>query len=317
MLSLSHNYLHSIIKKYDGIARGSSSLWGARMTKAYGILSKGLDHHINDNIHFDYNNKQISIARRLRIGYYERLITVEDIINNLKPLTSVVIDVEIFDSIFNDQDGNITMPDEDEDKKEEYSHSFTVSKYDSRNNNFIVNSSGWNWWGKNGDGTMPLEYLQKYLIGAYVTIGMPRLSSEIRNCLLKKKVILNNKKYYSNLFLESNFCCDKKQRLNFEIINSGGDLIGWAHFSFNNDNRIIDMLDIFVLNEYRNNGIGSYLIKEIMNFTKAKILTGYISSYDLIKEREEVVKSFLLKNNLTVSVDRSQFKNCRLKIINI
>lgn len=315
MLDISYYYIHSAIKKYDGIERGSSSLWGARMSKAYGSLSKKLDHHVNEESCFDYDNRQISIARRLRSGYYERLLTISDIINALK-YVPVIVDTEIFDSIFNDQDGNITMPDED-DVREHYSHSFTILKYDGYNKNFIINSSGWFWWGRDGFGTMPLDYLQEYIIEAYVMTGLPKITSRKRSYLFKKKIIFNKKKYYSNLILEFNFCCDNKKRLNLEVINNGGDLIGWTHFSYDNDSRIIDILDIFVLNEYRNNDIGSYMIKEIMNFTKAKSLTGYISSYDLIKEREEVVKSFLLKNNLTVTVDRSRFKNCRLKIISI
>jgi len=316
MGNLSFRYSYTIQKKYDGNTQGSSSLWAMRMGKAYGVLSKKLEHQIeyDKNTKFDYSKKQIDTARRLRTGYYKRILYPKNIANALY-YCPVVLDMEIFDSIFSDQEGTITMPDES-DKKEEFSHCFSVVGYNKKDNSFFINSSNWPDWGKKGLGSVSLEYLDKYFITAFAMDGFPRLMPETRKELSRKKAKISSKKYYFHTFLENNFQCDHRSQLDVEVINSGGDLIGWVHFAINKD-KIVELLDIFILEEYRRQGIGSVLIKMIVNSSRCKGVAGYIAAQDLIGEREEFVKNFLLKNDLMVFVDRSQFKDARFRIESI
>lgn len=316
-LSLSLRYLDSIVKRYDGTPKGSSSLWASRMLKAYGILSQKLDHHsdIDEHLGFDYSHKQVSTARVLRTAYYKRLIRPDDISKALR-YCPISLDIEIFNSIFLDQDGVITMPDED-DKKEEYSHCFTVLSYEKANGILVVHSPNWPNWGKRGVGTMPIEYLNKYFITAFAFTGFPKLAKQPRKKIHSRKFTSKGSKFYFNIFLESNFDCDNRHQLNFEVINVGGDLVGWGHFASDYSNKILEMLDLFVLEEFRRQGIASFIIKYIILFTKTKLFTGFISAQDLIGNREDIVKSFLLKNNFTVYVDKKEYKDSRFKIVSI
>lgn len=313
MGNLSIRYSYTITKKYDGMPKGSSILWSERMQKAYGVLSKKLDHHteFDKNDEFDYSFEQISIARHLRIGYYKRLIKPEDIINALY-YSPVSLEVEIFDSIFNDQDGIITMPDSD-DIKEEYGHCFSVMKYNKDDSNFTVSAGNWQGWGRNEFGTISLEYLNKYFITAFATCGFPRLESEKRKELLRKKIKLFGKKYYTHIFLENNFKCDSRLQLNFEVMDAGGNLTGWGHFAFSK-NKTLELLDVFILEEYRRRGIGSMIINNMIDFIGAKKFTGCIDGHDLIGNREDIVKDFLLKNGFMAVVDRSEFKDAKFRI---
>lgn len=118
----SFRYLHSVIKKYDGIEQGSSSLWSSRLIKGYGVLPEKAEHnkHSSRDFTFNYSSKQIAIARKFRTSFYERLFTPEEFFFALK-YCPVIMDIEIFSSINSDREGVITLPDE-EDEKEEVDH---------------------------------------------------------------------------------------------------------------------------------------------------------------------------------------------------
>jgi hypothetical protein len=311
MFKFSPRYLYTITKEYDGISEGSSSLWSYRMSKAFGCLSEKLEHNSNkDNWgKFNYSTKQIATAKHLRLGFYKRIFRPIDIIKALK-FCPVSIDLEIYSSINYDMDGMITMPDED-DCIEEFSHSFNILKY-NQDGTFVIKSN-WSNWGRNGLGIVTIDYLKKYSIAIFAGHGYPRLGVGCRQELKRMKNRINQKKYFLHIFRETSFNIDNRPQINIEVVSSGGDLVGWFHFSIC-QNKIVEIDDLFILKEYRCQGIASFLIKISQDLFNAQGFMGYISSHDLIGEREDVVKKFLLKNDLLPVVDRSKFKDARFRI---
>lgn len=314
-ISLSMRYSDVNIKKYCGTVDGSSSLWGCRLLKAYGILSLAKEHHIYPDFQdgFGYDDEQISIARHLRSGFYKRLFSAKEIISalNCSDLFAVSLDVEIFDSIFNDQDGIISMPDE-EDAKEDVSHCFTITGYDQENDVFQVDS-GWSEWENNGKGLMLSSYLDKYILTAMVSNGFPELDNTRRKKIFSQKKHFHKNKYYANIYLETNFGCDIRDQLNLEVTNDENVLVGWAHYAID-ENRVLELLDIFVINEYRRLGIGSFILRKMMEFTRTKSFTGFVPAQDLVGKREEIVRDFFYKNRYFTIVDKGQFKDCRYRV---
>lgn len=304
-------YSGTSIKKYDGINKGSSSLWAVRMNKAYGSLPITKEHDLNsDNRNFDYSEQQISIARKFRCGIYQRILNFKDIKKALC-YCPVVLDFEIFDSIYNDIDGIISLPDEKEDIKESFGHSVVVIGHDI--NGYII-LNNWVNWGNKGVGHVSLDYLEKYFITAFASNII--LLNKKKNYVDKKEIKINNQNYLFFLFKEMSFVNNKKIIFNIEIFNKNNILVGWTHFICIKNS--IEILDIFILKEFREKGLGTALLNQIIFYTNDHIeITGYISGFDLLNNRDEVVKNFLIKNGLTVDVDISQFKDCKNKIIKI
>lgn len=310
-MKFSYGYLHAVTKKYDGIEKGSSGLWSMRMEKAYGILPLKFDHNYGySNLIFDYSDKQISIARKFRCGFYERILKPEHIIQALR-FSPITTEIEIFNSAHND-DGCFSIPDLDEDVKEDIGHCVLILEYEEKKESFIV-SSNWHDWGNNGYGYLSLEYLKKYFVSAFVAkdrfVGLTR-----RSYLVRKKIKINNLWYSFTIFKESSFL-QKSLAFNIEINHSGGTMIGWIHFSVTSC--LVEIQEIFVLNEYRNKGVGTFLLKKMMEFSRCKEVTGYISAYDLLNSRDENVKCFFIKNGLTVTPDNSKFMDCKDRIIQL
>lgn len=309
-MQFSPRYTQTIIKKHDGIDKGTSSLWACRMSKAYGNLPLNEEHDLNSqNRNFDYLEKQIAIARKFRTGLYRRLIKIEDIYKALR-YCPVTIEFDIFSCIYNDVDGIITLPDPEEDTKEDLVHAVTVYGYD-KNGYKILNN--WANWGDHGRGYISYKYLEKYFISAWACDASVRLPK--RNYFERQKIKINNRKYSFTAFKEGTFLGDGRSIFNIEIFDGGGTLAGWTHFMYyDNCNEI---LDIFILEKYRRNGLGTFLINRMVHYTGCINITGYISGYDLLGNRDAVVKSFLIKNGLTVVPDASQFRDCKNKIIRI
>lgn len=306
----SFRYLHTITKSYDGIKKGSSTLWGCRMIKAYGALPIKEEHDLNfKNITFDYSSRQIATARKFRSGFYQRLLKPEDIKHALY-YCPVPVDMEIFSCIYDDIDGEISLPDPAEDTKEETAHSVLVLAQEGEG--FIVDTN-WRNWGNNGLGYVSLDYLKKYFITAFADDAFVEFTK--RTYLERKKIKVNNLKYSFSLYREGSFSGDKQTIFNIEIFDAGGIFAGWIHFA-THDN-VVEILDIFILKEYRRRGLGTFLLNQIIFYSKCNKITGFISGFDLLNNRDEVVKSFLIKNNLTVVVDRSRFKDCKNRIVNI
>lgn len=307
----STRYIHSAVKSYDGILRGSSSLWAFRMSKLFGSLPIEEEHQVQfgDDSDFDYNAKQIACAKKFRAGFYKRIFSPEDIASALHSCP-VQIDIEIFESIYGDQGGIITMPD-DEDEKVEFSHSVVVLKFNRTEKTFLIYTN-WPWWGSNGYGLVSSEYLRKYILSAFVMTGLPKLGVR-RKEILRKKLKLAKRRYFFYIFLENYFYCDNRQQLNLEVAGPNGDLIGWTHFAVSKKKEI-EILDIFVSKEHRRKRIGSFMIKVIREYLQSSKITGYIGAHDLIDEREEILKSFFLKNELLLFVDQNKYKDCRFRI---
>lgn len=310
-IHLSRRYNLSLVKAYDGGLEGSSSLWAVRMSKAYGNLSEQGDH--NTNIEqfppFNYSERQVNVAKQVRTSFYKRLINPEDIIKALH-FSPVVVDLEIFDSIFFDN-GIISLPDE-EDTKEELSHCVTIVNFNYQNNFFEINI-GWHEWGENGFGLLPFEYLEKYLITAFAEDILIRSKHFQRREFFRKKYKVGPRKCSIFIFSGHGFLSDSRKIYNIELFSSGGDLIGWAHCAIDNK-KTLEILDLFIKMEFRRCGYGSFLIEKMIDYYSPNNITGYIDGFDLIHDREEAVKNFLLKNNLIPIPDRSQFKTAKFRI---
>ncbi len=313
MLQMSPRYSHAACKKIDGMPLGSASLWGARAAKAYGALPIQAEHDMTlERLPpFDYNQKQIAHARHFRSGFYERILSPNEILEALH-YTPVILDIEIFDSIYNDQ-GVVTLPDENEDKKEDFNHCVNVLGYRKETNSFFINTH-WPQWGDNGFGLVPLEYLDKYFITAFAGHHLVKMSKESSRLLkLKKKVKSKLFKGSIQIFSEPSYRGDKRALFNMEVFDAGGNIAGWIHCAIDKQ-KTLEVLDLFVLEEYRNRGIGSFLLRQARLSSRAKNITGFIASHDLIGEREEKLKEFLLENGLIPIVDKSAFKDCRYRI---
>ncbi|RJQ35286.1 N-acetyltransferase [Candidatus Parcubacteria bacterium] len=310
----SPRYVNAAVKKMDGIPEGSSTLWAQRAVKAYGVLPFLNEHKLEaknkaDYRSFDYSSTQMAIARRFRNSHYERLLSPREIIKALR-YRPISVDIQIFNSIFSDLSGVVTLPDE-EDKKCEFDHTINILSYDSESDSFVFDSNNWSNWGRNGLGTVSMIYLERYFITAFVS--SPVFIQGVIVTESRRKIKLRNRKWY--IATHPFYSCREDERLlyNLEVYDAGGNLAGWLHYAMNSQNAA-ELLDLYVLEEYRRQGVGSFLIQEMRQHSKAKEITGFVSAHDLINEREERVKCFLLKNGLLPMVNKSQFKDARFRL---
>ncbi|MFH0892020.1 MAG: GNAT family N-acetyltransferase [Candidatus Falkowbacteria bacterium] len=275
------------------------------------MLPETKEHNKNFSGHyaFNYSSRQIAIARKFRTGFYERLFTPEAIFCALK-YCPITLDIEIFSSINSDMDGVITIPDED-DENEEYSHSVSVLSYDKNSDMFTVNTN-WRNWGKKGLGKISSEYIRKHIISAFAADYLAGLQKINPKYFFRKKIKIDNKKYSIKVITHSSFSGDNRKFLNFEIFDAGGLLAGWMHYAYDTK-YTLEIQDLFILKEYREMGLGSFLLQELVRAKKIKRIYGYISAFDLIKEREEIVKSFFIKNNFITYLDNSHYHDCRYR----
>jgi hypothetical protein len=108
----------------------------------------------------------------------------------------------------------------------------------------------------------------------------------------------------------------KRELFNAELFSSGGNLLGWAHFS-KNPNKEVELFESFIIPDYRGHGLGTYLFEYAQSLTSSTHVTGRISAHDLIGERDEIVRKFLFKNSHWPVLDHTGFKDARLRIIHI
>ena len=305
----SHRYLHAATKVLDGMPKGSSSLWCTRATKGYGLLPVARDaRSLTEAIPaFDYSANDIALARRFRSNFYERILSPREIPIALQ-YAPISLDIEIYDSVWSDHSGVLTLPD-DENKKEDLDHTVTVYGHDEYGLEIGI---GWSNWGNKGRGFIPYEYLEKYFITAFVLSALYKIGKNPQKELSRKRKKIKESKWYEHTYAVPSMRNDKRPLFNIEIYTIGGLLSGWIHFA-HNQNRSVEVLDLFVLPEYRRRGIGTYLLQESQALLRTATITGFITGYDL-GEREEIVKDFLLSNNLVPYVDTSQFRDCRFRI---
>lgn len=293
----------------DGMPKGSSSLWGTRATKGYGALPSSRDARpLTEAIPaFDYSANDIALARRFRSNFYERILSFKEIPTALQ-YAPISLDIEIYDSVWSDQGGVLTLPDEDN-KKEDLDHTVMVYGHDEHG---LKVDTNWSNWGNKGHGFIPYEYLDKYFITAFVLSALYKLGENPQKELSRKKTKIKESKWYEHVYTVPSMRGDKRPLFNVEIYTTGGLLSGWIHFARNQD-KSVEILDLFILPEYRRQGIGTYLLQEVQTLLRTTNITGFISGHDL-GEREETVKDFLLSNNLVPYVDTSQFRDCRFRI---
>ncbi len=309
MFRLSRKYGVYFAKQYDGIKEGGSSLWAVRISKGYGCFPAKQD----NDLQLGYTKEQIAMARKMRIIFYERLLDPNEIVNALY-YSPVSLETDIYNSIFSDCNGVITMPDSDE-KKLDIGHCFTVVGHTSEG--FWV-SSGWSDWGNKGIGFMPHEYLQNNFVTAFVpTLRLPNIEAKYRGYenRVRRKIKIRGKKWLLSIDIVVSVRLLSPPLYNIEICDGSGILAGWLHCSLDKD-RTLEIFDLFVLKEYRRKGLGTFLINDITKvFFQAKEITMYIAGQDLVvDDREEIVRGFLIKNGYIPIVDRLKFRDCKYRI---
>lgn len=311
MFKVSPRYMGTSIKLLDGIKKGSSSLWSARALKIYGCLSPKLEHNIDfkdDDLKFNYTDSQIAVAKKLRATYYEKLFNSGDIDVALQYNPMLSADIEIFSSIDGDIESVITLPDED-DVLEDFSHSINIlgtSRYSQEN--YLVYTN-WPKWGNNGYGEISKEYINRHLI---TSIVFDQFGIFNKTKFKRKRIVINNKKWTLAFREEISFKNDKRKLYNYEVYSVSGTLAGWIHIA--TENKILEIQDLYILEEYRKMGIASFLLNKMIDEYKPIKIDCFITSYDIIGSREEVVKGFFLKNNFLTIPERKRFKECRLRI---
>jgi GNAT superfamily N-acetyltransferase len=308
----SHRYLKAAMKRLDGMPLGSSSLWGARAPKGYGMFPQSREKNNTLEVvpEFDYSPEEVAMAKRVRANFYERILNPNEIAFALR-YSPVTLDIETFSSAWGDQNGIFTLPD-DEDVKEEFDHTVTVVDHDEEG---LWVDTGWSTWGPNqGHGYIPFEYLDKYFITAFAFIALDHMTKEpLQTLLLKDKIKLQGRKWYMDVYAVPSMRRDDRSLFNMEIRDAGGTIAAWTHLARNAD-RSVEILDLFVLPEYRRMGVGTFMFQNSQSLFKATRAHGYIASHDLIGNRDDQVREFLLSNNYLPHRDRSKFKDCRYRI---
>ncbi len=308
-MEFSPRFIHAGCKKYDGMEYGSAGIWSMRVSKLLGVLPEKDEHNhtISDNPNFDYSLQQLVLARKFRINYYERIRSPEAIKIALKH-GPVILEFDFFDSIHSDVDGVLTLPDE-ENTKSDCAHSVMVYGYDKEANSFnFINSWGIE-WGNRGHGKISLEYLSKYFVTAFVSSP----SFYTSRLLKRKKVKIVNKNWYVHISVFTSLTGDQRRIYIFETKDMGGNLAAWSFYAVNTEG-VGEVLELFVAEQYRRQSLGSFLLFQMKYFCRTRKTIGFISSHDLINDRDEIITSFLLKNNFYPIVDRSAFKDSRLRI---
>jgi hypothetical protein len=310
MLSLSRRYGYAAMKMLDGIAEGSSSLWAQRAYKGYGMFPAAGERQSTEiPVFSNYSLDEVAMARRVRQNFYERILNAREIPKALQN-SPVAMDIQVFSSAWTDRDGVLTIPD-DEDTKEELDH--TVSVYGHDPEGLRVNTH-WPTWGDRGKGFIPFTYLDRHFITAFAILAFDNLCTVPRQQILsRRKVRIRDKKWFQTIFLSPSLCGNLNPHFNMEVYTTGGTLAGWTHFVHHNE-LDVEIQEIFVLPEYRRKGIGSFMFGEVHSFSSVSRVSSWISAHDLIDEREEQVRSFLISNNYLPFADRSRFADCRYRI---
>lgn len=310
-MSFWRHYNCEWVRKYvpDVDERGTSSLWSARIAKGYGSLKYTSDYFNKDVV----STEDIINARKTRPIFYEQLLSPHEIKNALK-YGPVVLDVDIYESIFSDIDGIVTLPDEGESKLD-VGHCFLVFGHTPEG--LEVNAGNWKDWGIDRNGLIPYTYLKNNFVAAFTTRPFKFYGQQTFNGyrrIFRKKIKIRNRKWSISTYQINSIREIKSTLFNVEIMDEGGTLSAWIHLSIDS-NRNVEILDLFVLEEYRRLGLGSYLFNQVAQVgAKAKSLQCYISAHDLMGDNEDHLISFLLKNNYTVVPDKTRFRDARFRI---
>ncbi|MFA7178760.1 MAG: GNAT family N-acetyltransferase [Dehalococcoidales bacterium] len=318
--TMSSRFAYKMTKSIDFLDRGTTLWWGCRSFKVFGICRQELCPEEGTSSDEEYLNVSVS-QEAIDDGYnhrayaYRRLYTIEDTEIALCLDPGIMLSFDIFPDTYDAPEGKLTLPIPQE--KSDEIHSVFVYGYDRKEEIFKFSNSWGKEWGDEGNGTIPYDYFKNGLIPEAWTIlsedKWHKHSIKIFEEIFNAK---DNKKYTIKQFSIKREAYGYSGQIIIDIFNSENKICGWAHI---NPRSIDDfeLEEIYLLPKYQNIGLGKKILEIIdsiaKNFNAIKIY-GYISSQDIIREKEERVKDFFLGSGYSVILNYNKFRDCRYKI---
>ena len=315
-VSLSGIALQAITKQLDGtldFEEGTTSLWCQRALKAYGIPDeKDYNFDVKNHSHEQYMEflktpipkEVLDRAYLIRTSWYKRLANAEEIIRALT-YSPVGFSFKIFKGIYKAPKGLVPIPRFWE--KSNGNHSVMIANYDNEKNLLgFVNSWGAE-WGDRGFGYLTYKYVDKYFVEAWMD-GVKISEQEQRGKI--RRIGSFDYEFKSYRFANLN---DKVLHI-IDVYNNQR-ILGWTHFVSDKSGKTFVVEDLFILPEYRKNGIGSHLrdlIEEVAKNSDIKKIIYYIHIQDVLVDENSLAIEGLLseEKGYKISTYKKAFIGC-------
>ncbi|MDD4477314.1 MAG: C1 family peptidase [Patescibacteria group bacterium] len=276
-------------------------------------------------------------------AYYRRMYTFEEMRRCLY-FAPFSLSVEIFKNFFSTKNGQVELPDNLEQKIT--NHCVTVLGINDEKKTITFLNSWGTKWGERGCGSLPFEYVEKYMVEAGVCAMSDSLedmgvspkklnflkyiwhfvsANRIFRKKLKTKVVFRKGKFIDKSNTTYEYECSKVNPMinlhPFAVIDVmdkkiPGKKNGWVHLSIVGDCLFLE--EIFVWSDYRNKNWGSImleLVEIIARANKLKSIFGWVPLEDVqTSADDEFIHYFFQKNGYVVVDDEAKPKGCAYKI---
>lgn len=318
-MKISRRFGYKLSNELCGIdGGGSTGSWANRVAKIYGSCSQ---ESCPDDAQYmtdeEYRGLPITFeayleASQHKIPYFQRLYTLEDCKKALFFSKSFMIAFDCFESIYTAPNGNVPYPKLGE--KQIGSHAVLVMGGIEKEQLFqFINSWGTE-WGNKGWGTLPFSFLEDGLIHECWCFGGMMNNYKVRNERIFKLETKKKKKFDLRFNIYKPLRASKYNIFCFDIYQNNV-MIGFLLASLY-EAEILEIEDFFILPQFQDQGFGTKVILWLETLSKwysFKKIIGWISSQDLINNREDRVLYFFKKNKYKLIEDDSRFRDAYYK----
>ena len=278
---------HVLCKQLEGATNyeeGTTGLWAMRTAKGYGAILEE-DHPFEFGVasresYLKFLKTPISVgalknASSFRTFWYERLLSVDDVIRSLV-FTPSMLSFQIFKGIRDAPGGFVPMPYFWERSKD--NHSVSIIGYDNEKKVLKFFNSWGKDWGDRGIGYLPYDYVKRFLVESWASM---------RDVRKGQRGTIKQVGEYEFEFLTYRSLVGGRQNLQVIDVYKDAVIAAWAHFRYYENYRRIEIEEIFVMPKFRRQGIAgrllSYIEENAAEVSALKIVA-YIHVQDLVTE---------------------------------
>lgn len=320
----SPRFIYSMCKKLDGLkdVEGTTAWWSMRVLKGYGaceekFYSDNATLNYSGHIHPRIGQEILDNAYHYRDPVYQRLFSLNDIKKLLKLDESLVaLSFDVFKGVYDAPKGHVPLPNPSE--KRLGGHCVAVVGWNDEKQVVKFANSWGEEWGDKGYGYLPYSYLDKYVIECWAPMHR-KVWQECRQ-KLGESSFKDGKGRMIKMQLHKvpPVVYGRSSLWVLDIFGPNGKIGGWSHFSMVDYGNLMEIAEIFILPQYRNQGWGTKIlecIEDIARRSEISEIAGWVSVQDLVtKGRESMVRDYFTKAGFSITPDITKFRGSYWKI---
>lgn len=316
--TFSPKFMYAMCKKLDGLdwQSGTTAWWGVRVDKGFGACEQILCPH--DSSLTETNSENLQITQEMidnayhnRSFAYERLLSVIDIkkVFILSKLGGASLSFVAFDGIYDAPQGHVPLPAVGEESVGV--HCVAIIGYDDNHQSLVFANSWGTEWGDNGIGYLPYSYGEKYTVECWAAV--PRLYWKEFSQDLGHTNFTDRKDNVIKVQLHKiqSIVYGRSPLWVMDLYGSDRKIMGWSHFRIVDSGNVLEIEDVFIHPQFRNQGLGTHILEVIENISRSYFISevrGWISVQDLIAESESIVSRYFVKAGFEIISDTKKFK---------